>query len=118
MRPRQREEPNTRHFDHKRLRAARKAAGLSGVEFAKQVGRETTYGYERGNIIPSIPLFRRMAQLLKLDLFEILEIMHLTPVDPSDLKVFRATCKAEGVTPDEAIRRMIKVYADLKLEGE
>lgn len=56
----------TQRLDHKKLRAARAAAGFTREQFAVATGRSYTAiaGYELGARTPTLPTLCRMAEIL------------------------------------------------------
>lgn len=73
-------------FSHVRLRAVRESRGLSQARLAKLVGqaRETIAKYENGKQIPRVPTLHVIADVLNVDVTELLE------PGPVDLAVLRA----------------------------
>ena len=68
-----------------------------------RIPKSTLHDYEHGRIVPQLHQFKKLCEVYQLDVFEIMELLRLNFMEKRDLKSFRTTCRAEGVTPAQAL---------------
>jgi transcriptional regulator with XRE-family HTH domain len=87
---------------------------LTEVEGMSGIFRSTLHDYEHGRIVPQLHQFKKLCSIYELDIFEIMELLNLKFVENRDLKTFRAACQYKGLTPAEALREFMLVYAHVQ----
>jgi transcriptional regulator with XRE-family HTH domain len=117
---RKRKPPLARCPDLSKLNRMLQERKISKREMGRRIGvNDRTVGdYAFGVAYPSLPVFRALCLELKLDYFEICELLRLPVIQLPDIISFRAACKRRGTTPLQAIKDFICVYADLIPEHE
>lgn len=100
-------------LDQRKLMAFRERAGLTlaAVEELSRIPKSSLHDYEHGRIVPQLHQFKKLCEVYQLDVFEIMELLRLNFMEKRDLKSFRTTCRAEGVTPAQALNDFMLVYA-------
>lgn len=97
-----------------------KERGVGVSELARRIDRDsrTVSDYCKGIAWPTLPVFRAICLELKLDYFEICEIMRVPVIPMGDVISFRAAAKKRGMTAVEVMREFIYLYADLIPQNE
>ncbi|MFZ5449968.1 MAG: helix-turn-helix domain-containing protein [Thermodesulfobacteriota bacterium] len=103
-------------LDQRKLLECRQRLGLTlaEVEEMSAIPKSTLHDYEHGRIVPQLHQFKKLCQIYQLDIFEIMELLNLKFVENRDLKTFRTACHYKGLTPAEALREFMLVYAHLQ----
>ncbi len=114
--PKQRRPAAAYILDQRKLMAFRERAGLTlaEVEALSAIPKSTLHDYEHGRIVPQLHQFKKLCGVYQLDIFEIMELLNLKFVEHRDLKTFRTACRYKGLTPAEALREFMLVYAHLQ----
>ena len=112
--------PASRQPDMTKLKRLLREREMSQTELAKRVGRDvnTIHDYTTGKSWPTLPTFRAICMELRLDFFEICELLRVPTIPIGDVISFRAACRKRGTTAIEAMRQFIYLYADLIPENE
>lgn len=94
--------------------------GVSQTELARRIDRDshTVNDYCTGKSWPTLPVFRAICLELRLDFFEVCELLRISSIPPADLVCFRAAARKRGTTAVEAMKQFIYIYADLIPEAE
>ena len=93
---------------------------ITQTELAARIGRSVhvVNDYCTGKAWPTLPVFRAICLELRLDYFEVGELLRLPTIPLGDLISFRAAARKRGTTAVEAMRQFIYIYADLIPEDQ
>lgn len=111
--PKQRRPAAAYILDQRKLMEFRERAGLTlaAVEELSRIPKSALHDYEHGRIVPQLHQFKKLCEVYQLDVFEIMELLRLNFMEKRDLKSFRTACRAQEVTPAQALRDFMIVYA-------
>jgi transcriptional regulator with XRE-family HTH domain len=112
--------PANRQPDMTKLTRLLRERGMSQTELARRIGvnSRTVHDYTTGKAWPTLPGFRAICIELRLDYFEVCELLRVPVIPMGDVISFRAECRKNGTTATEAMRQFIYLYADLIPENE
>jgi DNA-binding Xre family transcriptional regulator len=112
--------PATRQPDLTKLPRMLREREMSQTELARRIGvnSRTVHDYTTGKAWPTLPGFRAICIELRLDYFEVCELLRVPVIPIGDIISFRAAARKRGTTAVEAMRQFIYLYADLIPEEE